>query len=182
MIRSLRQGHLSSHIPWEKPKKWHLKCLTTSSQALIFKWNMALYKQAPQMRKRGESISDRISLRWKELVWHFHSESWGTLKRCWFDVMVGSYCCVEKVRVFTPASLDKLLKRSMEQAEELRLERRWVGTVTSHKNKSNPPHRIPLLLSHWSVCFAFNVLVKTEGPLVIASAEESKHKRPPRGS
>lgn len=126
--------------------------------------------------EEGESKSDRISLRWKELLWHFHSERWGTLKQCWFDVMVGSYCRVEKVGVFTPASLDKLLKRSMERAEELRLERRWVGTVTSHKNKSSAPRCIPLLLSHCSVCFAFNVLVKTEGPLVIASARESKQK------
>lgn len=51
------------------------------------------------------------------------------------------------------------------------------GHVTSHKNKSNPHRRIPHLLSHWSVCFAFSVLVKTKGPLVIASAEESKHKK-----
>lgn len=102
--------------------------------------------------EEGESKSDRISLRWKELVWHFHSKHWGTLKQCWFDVMVGSYCCVEKVSVFTPASLDKLLKRSMGRAEVVRLERRWVGTVTSHKNKSNSPRCIPLLLSLIWLC------------------------------
>lgn len=138
---------------------------------------MALNKQASQLRKKWESKSDRISLRWKELVWHFHSECWGTLKQCWFDVMVGSYCHVEKVVVFTPASLDKLLKHSMEQVEELGPERRWVGTVTPHKNKSNAPRCTPLLLSHCSVCFAFNVLEKTEGPLAIASAEESKQQK-----
>ena len=130
VIRFLGQGHLSSHIPREKPKKWHLKCLDTSLQALIFKWNMALCKQAPQLRKREESKSDRISPRWKELTWQFHSEHWGTLRQCWFDVMVGSYCCVEKVSIFTPASLDKLLKRSVERADEQRLVRRRVGTVT----------------------------------------------------
>lgn len=49
----------------------------------------------------------------------------------------------------------------------------------SHHTKTNATHpaAFPLLLSHWSVCFAFNVLVRTEGPLVIASAEESKHKK-----
>jgi len=177
VIRSLRLGHLSSHIPWEKPKKCHLKCLATSSQALIFKWNMALYKQAPQLRKRGESKSDRISLRWKEHVWHFHSEHWGTLKQCWFDVMVGSYCCVEKVSVFTPAFLDKLLQLSMDWTDEMRVEWRWVCMVTSHKNKSKPPRGIPFLLSHWTVCFAFNVLVSVEGPLAIVSVKESKQRR-----
>lgn len=33
--------------------------------------------------------------------------------------MVGSYCRAEKVGVFTPAPLDKVLKHSVERAEEL---------------------------------------------------------------
>lgn len=33
--------------------------------------------------------------------------------------MVGSYCRAEKVGVFTLAPLDKVLKRSVERAEEL---------------------------------------------------------------
>lgn len=54
------------------------------------------------------------------------------------------------------------------------VERAW-----SHHTKTNPSHpaAFPSLLSHWSVCFAFNVLVNTKGPLVIASAKEPKDKK-----
>lgn len=61
----------------------------------------------PSSEEEEESKSDRISPRWKELIWHFHSERWDTLKWCWFDVMVGSYCFVEKVSAFNPDSPGK---------------------------------------------------------------------------
>lgn len=47
----------------------------------------------------------------------------------WWEVIA----VLEKVSVFTPAFLDKLLKRSMEQADELRLEWRLVDMVSSQK-------------------------------------------------
>lgn len=124
---------------------------------------MALYKQAPQPRKMGESKSDRISLRWKEHVWHFHNEGpWSNVGlMSWWEVTA----VWKRLAFFTPTFLDKLLKRSVEQADEMRAWWRWVGMVTSHKNKSNPPCGIPFMLSHWSVCFAFSVLVGAEGPL-----------------
>lgn len=106
--------------------------------------------------------------------------------------MVGSYCRAEKVGVFTPAPLDKVLKRSVERAEELGP---WVGERgggaqgaakmsrhghTAQKNKSNAPCCIPLLLSHCSVCFAcFNVLVKTERAPGDRVHPEAKHTHKP---
>lgn len=114
---------------------------------------------APQLRKRGESKSDRISLRWKELVWHFHSKRRGALKQCWVNVMVGSYCCVEKVSIFTSASLDKLVKHNVRWAEELR-PWRWAGTTSHHITHTllgDSLSMLFLLISPWSICFIITI-------------------------
>lgn len=65
---------------------------------------------------------------------------------------------------FSPPRPHPPLRRRSEGSEAK--ERETSGHSRAvQKNKSNAPRRIPLLLSRRSVCFASNVLVKTEkGP------------------
>lgn len=93
----------------------------------------------PSAEEEEESKSDRISPRWKGLVWHFHSEHWGTLKWCWFDVMVGSYCFVEKVSVFNPDSPGKTAKNAAWSPE-----RRWH----QHEHEWTKSHRLDTNQTH----------------------------------
>lgn len=137
---------------------------------------MALYKQTPQLRKRGRvnQIGFHSDEKNSSDIFTVSAEGhWSNVgPMSWWEVIA------LRKRLASSPLLSWINCKNAAWSKQRSWHRSKDGRARSHRVERNQtlPACSPLLLSHCSVCFAFNVLVEPKGPLVITSAEESKHR------